>query len=130
MEHNVDLKVSVTTDDIVNLLSMEGGGFDYWAELGFDDTAYAEARKQINKAEDDICCEDVMAQILESGGKLSVYDREEGESYDLTLEKLLDGFKGYAAQGFREGIDGMEDMDAMAADEILQIAIFGELTYS
>ena len=32
-EHSFEIKIIVTTDDIVNLLACEGGGFDYWAEI-------------------------------------------------------------------------------------------------
>ena len=32
-EHSFEIKIIVTTDDIVNLLAFEGGVFDYWAEI-------------------------------------------------------------------------------------------------
>ena len=116
MEHKVVLDVTMNSDDIVNLLSMEGGGFDYWAEICFDEATYEATRARLD--------------ILEHGDKLTVYDREEDKDHELTLEKLLAGFKKYAEDVYRKGSIGLDDMDAIVADQILQMAIFGELTYS
>lgn len=96
-EHSFEIKIIVTTDDVVNLLACEGGGFDYWAE------------------------------ILEVGGKLTVYDREEDKDHELTLDKLLTGFRLYADS--MHGLN-MDDFDADVADQILQNAVFGEVVYS
>ena len=132
MEHKVVLDVTMNSDDIVNLLSMEGGGFDYWAEICFDEATNEAARTRLNasKGEEIVCYEDILVDILEHGDKLTVYDREEDKDHELTLEKLLAGFKKYAEDVYRKGSIGLDDMDAIVADQILQMAIFGELTYS
>jgi len=36
-EHSIKIETNITTDDITNLLSMEGGGFDYWAEICYNE---------------------------------------------------------------------------------------------
>lgn len=83
-----------------------------------------------SKGEEIVCYEDILVDILEHGDKLTVYDREEDKDHELTLEKLLAGFKKYAEDVYRKGSIGLDDMDAIVADQILQMAIFGELTYS
>lgn len=135
-EHSFEMKVIVTTEDIIDFLSMEGNGFDYWAEICFDDADYEAARIRLekqtgdkNKAACDVCYEDVLAEILESGGKLTIYDREEDKDHELTLEGLLEGFKLYAESVYRKGSIGLDDMDAVVADQILQMAVFKEIIY-
>lgn len=46
-EHSFEIKIIVTTDDIVNLLACEGGGFDYWAEICWNEKDYEAARNRI-----------------------------------------------------------------------------------
>lgn len=82
-----------------------------------------------NKAACKVCYEDVLAEILESGGKLTIYDREEDKDHELTLKKLLDGFAYYMKLTASDGRTGIDDMDAEAADQILQFAIFDAVIY-
>lgn len=128
MEHSFQVSMKINTDILTNLLACEGGGFDYWAEICWDEATYEEARKRLEAQKPDelVCYEDVEAEILETGGKLTVYDREDDKDYDLTMETLLDGFKRYMESG--NAID-LDDMDAAAADEILQYAVFKEVVY-
>lgn len=135
-EHSIKIETNITTDDITNLLSMAGGGFDYWAEICYNEEDYEAARKRLVKRMEDekkqaceVCYEDVCAEILENGGKLIVYDREEDEDHDLTLQALLDGFAYYMKLTASDGRTGVDDMDAEVADQILQVAVFGEVIY-
>lgn len=135
-EHSIIIKTNITTEDITNFLAMEGNGFDYWAEICSAEEDYEAARlrleKQIgdeNKAACKVCYEDVLAEILESGGKLTIYDREEDKDHELTLKKLLDGFAYYMKLTASDGRTGIDDMDAEAADQILQFAIFDAVIY-
>lgn len=121
MEHTfkIEKELKITTENIVDcVLSCEAGGFDYWGELCNDEKDYEAARQRLaerEKADMKPCYEDVLAEILESGGKLTVYDREDDKDHELTLEKLLNGWKKYA-----------EDHNA---DCIMQYAIFGDVIY-
>lgn len=129
-EHSFEIKIIVTTDDIVNLLACEGGGFDYWAEICWNEKDYEAARNRIlhrGKKDRMICYEEIVAEILEAGGKLTVYDREEDKDHELTLDKLLTGFRLYAES--MRGLN-MDDFDADVADQILQNAVFGDVVYS
>ena len=78
------------------------------------------------KADMKPCYEDVLAEILESGGKLTVYDREDDKDHELTLEKLLNGWKKYAED---HNADDFDEYDGVSADCIMQYAIFGEVIY-
>ena len=99
MEHTfkIEKELKITTENIVDcVLSCEAGGFDYWGELCSDEKDYKAARQRLaerEKADMKPCYEDVLAEILESGGKLTVYDREDDKDHELTLEKLLNGWK-------------------------------------
>lgn len=128
MEHSFQLYMVITTEDITNLLACEGGGFDYWAEICWDEADYEAARKRLAAKQSDstLCYEDVEAEILEAGGKLKVYDREEDKDYELSLAGLLDGFRLFAESS--NSID-LDDMDASMADQILQMAVFKEVIY-
>lgn len=128
MEHSFQLYMVITTEDITNLLACEGGGFDYWAEICWDEADYEAARKRLVVKQSDsiLCYEDVEAEILEAGGKLKVYDREEDKDYELSLAGLLEGFRLFAESN--NSID-LDDMDAEMADQILQMAVFKEVVY-
>lgn len=99
MEHKIAIEkeIIVTTQDIVDcVLCCEAGGFDYWGELCSDEKDYEAARERLQaKSTSEIkpCYEDVLAEILEAGGKLIVFDYEEDKYHDLTMEKILSGWK-------------------------------------
>lgn len=132
-EHSIVIETCITTEDITNFLAMEGNGFDYWAEICSDDADYEAARQRLMDGEKkpacEFCYEDILAEILENGDKLTIYDREEDKDHELTLEKLLEGFAYYMKLTASDGRTGVDDMDAEVADQILQIAIFGEVIY-
>lgn len=75
MEHTfkIEKELKITTENIVDcVLSCEAGGFDYWGELCSDEKDYKAARQRLaerEKADMKPCYEDVLAEILESGGK-------------------------------------------------------------
>lgn len=99
MEHTfkIEKELKITTENIVDcVLCCEAGGFDYWGELCSDEKGYEAARQRLTereKADMKPCYEDVLAKILESGGKLTVYDREDDKDHELTMEKLLNGWE-------------------------------------
>ncbi|MEG0898397.1 MAG: hypothetical protein RSF40_01625 [Oscillospiraceae bacterium] len=130
MEHKIEIVKVVTTDDIVNILSCEAGGFDYWAQLDAQESIYDKHKAQLTKEipiGTTICYENILAHILEHGGAIDVCDYEEDEHYDLTLEKLLNGIKLNAIN--RPDDADIGNGDAATADCILQYAIFGDVIY-
>ena len=121
MEHTfkIEKELKITTENIVDcVLSCEAGGLDYEA-----------ARQRLaerEKADMKPCYEDVLAEIMESGGKLTVYDREDDKDHELTLEKLLNGWKKYVED---HNADDFDEYDGISADCIMQYAIFGDVIY-
>ena len=67
---------------------------------------------------------------ISRGGELRLYDAESEDSWVLTLDKFLDGFKLWLENGgyLEYGAD-ISDIDADAADQIVQFSIFGELVF-
>lgn len=124
MEHTfkIEKELKITTENIVDcVLSCEAGGFDYWGELCSDEKDYEAARQRLaerEKADMKPCYEDVLAEILESGGKLTVYDREDDKDHELTLEKLLNGWKKYAED---HNADDFDEYDGISADCIIEL---------
>lgn len=73
---------------------------------------------------------------ISRGGMLKLYDAEEDEVYELTLEKILHGIeKAYAERWFAEygWCDGkvldVSQIDAEVADVIVQLAIFDDVVF-
>lgn len=131
MNHEITISNAqlITTENITDVLCLESGGFDYWGEICFDGNTYETARKRLlEKAIDDsaLCFEDVLAEILESGSSIKVWDREEDEDHEIDLDGLLNGFKLYVENNSPEDL---EDIDGCIADQIMQYACFGEVIY-
>lgn len=118
---NVQRQIVVTKEDVDDIVccALEGG-ITYWcnkAEVVEDDYYGEYASEQISR-----------------GGSLRLYDREEDETYLLTLEKLLNGIRLACRDGYgEEWIDGENldccQIDCEAADTIVQYALFGELVF-
>lgn len=78
------------------------------------------------------------SEQIARGGSLVLYVYEDGETFELDKDKLLDGIKKWVDEGrgldctFRNG-DKMEldccMIDALASDSIIQYALFGEEVY-
>lgn len=126
MEHTIKIEINITSQDIADLLAFECGGFDYWAELCSDDKEYEAAQQRLAESDMKPCCENVLTEILESGGKLTVYDREEDKDHELTVEKLLGGWRKYIE---KRGSADFENYDADDADGILQYSVFDDWVY-
>lgn len=131
MKHTFTVQLSINTEDIVNLLAFESGGFDYWATISTEDDAYEAASRRLTKRlknkHEMICYEDILANILENGGELTITDREDDKEFTMDMAMLLKGYKLYVENG---GDMDSDTMDAIGADMILQYAIFGEQIYA
>lgn len=105
-------------------------GFGYWAELCLDDADYQAAQTLLNESGQKINSsyrrEEVLYEILRSGGKITVHDRKENINYDLTIEKLLNGWKKYIET---TGYDDFDEYRTDDADGIMQYVIFGKWVY-
>lgn len=117
-------KVTLTTQDIDDIMvgALEGG-INYWC-------SEAEVIEEKRVA-------DWGHEQIARGGVLVIHDIEDpDETWELDLEKFLNGFKLWFENGGDEygavQKDGTVDccqIDAACADEIVQYALFGELTF-
>lgn len=76
----------------------------------------------------------VASEQISRGGTLKLYDMESEETYTLTLSKFLRGFQIYLEETdvIIRDVSGhihTGDIDALAADLIIQYAVFSEMVY-
>lgn len=117
----IKMNVKLTEEDIDDIMcaALEGG-ISYWcrkAEVVGDYLG------------------DYASEQISRGGTLKLYDLEDDEIYELTLEKLLHGFELWVIGGYdtyeavcNGEVDTME-IDAEKADQIVQLALFDEIIY-
>ena len=119
----IEKEITVTQEDIDDIMcSALEGGINYWCRRAevVGDYLGEYGSEQISR-----------------GGTLRLYDSEEDEVYELTLEKLLNGIQMaiyencYAEyEWFNcEGIDPCQ-IDANVADCIVQFALFNEIMFA
>lgn len=107
-------------DDIM-VIALEGG-INYWC-------AEAEVVEEVYYGE-------FASEQISRGGSLRLYDAEEDEVYILTKEKFVLGFQLAYKNGYANSNDWIDDgfvetgnIDAVAADVIVQCAIFEDVIY-
>lgn len=70
---------------------------------------------------------------ISRGGTLRLHDAESAQTWELTLEKFLNGVKLYFEQGCHVNVEDNAidtcDIDANDADCIVQFAVFGEVVF-
>ena len=118
----VEKKINVTQQDIDDIMATAlEGGITYWCNKAtvVGDYLGEYASEQISR-----------------GGTLKLYDAEDDEVYELTLDKLLKGIEIAVRDNCYseyEWINGNEidccQVDAEVADCIVQYALFGEIIY-
>ena len=114
--------ILLTIEDIDDIMvcALEGG-INYWADA-------ADVIEELRVA-------DWSHEQIARGGVLIIHDQEDDMSYELTLEKFLTGFKLWVEQGLDHygAVSGGEvdccQIDATCADNIIQLALFGEVLY-
>lgn len=131
MTHEVKITKQYETNDLVDLLSTAMVGCAYWcSQLDYEASEYKEAKERlIENGNSNICFEEVLVEMLESGKSLYFIDAEDAdEMYELTLEQLLNGIELNAEQ--RPHDCDLENGDAITADCIIQFALFGEVVFA
>lgn len=127
----VSFDVLVTDEDIDDIMvSALEGGITYWADM-----AIVRGEKRVAMWGH---------EQIARGGELDIhvvepFDRDNTEWYTLTKEKFLEGLKRWLKVPGTElaplphgecfGIDPGH-IDGVAADEIIQYALFGEIVYA
>lgn len=122
-EIEVTKKLKIEQEDIDDIMvgALEGG-INYW----------------VNKV--DVVgeyLEEYASEQISNGGTLRLYDYEAELWYELTLEKFLKGIQKWYEDGCdrynavqNDGTLDCCNIDAGAADSIVQYAIFGEIIYA
>lgn len=79
----------------------------------------------------DVCREEKWASALLNGGYIVVDDPEENKRHKVTLEDIIKGFEKFIFDCPEQYANMMtENYDFYDADCLLQIVIFGEVTYA
>lgn len=120
----VDLKrpLKLTAEDIDDIMagSLEGGFTRYWCNA-------VEVKGEY--------LGEYASEQISHGGTLVLHDSEEGETHELNLDKFLEGFRIWVEKGYDEwgAVSETEidtcNIDGIAADAIVQCAIFGDVIY-
>lgn len=122
-EIHAEIVVRLTTEDVDDIMvaALEGG-INYWC-------SEAEVIEEKRVA-------DWGHEQIARGGVLVLHDAESDDKWELDLEKFTQGFRLWLENGGDEyGAvqgDGSVDccrIDASCADEIVQYALFGEVTF-
>ena len=112
-------------EDILDIISSAVYDIGYWGGIHDTDEYYA-ARDELNK--DDRTYEDILYHMLKKGDKILMYDAEdEFETWDLTLDKLINGIKLTIENKYWDG--DMDTIDGEVGDIIFQYALFNEIVY-
>lgn len=112
-------------EDILDIISSAVYDIGYWGGI-HDSNEYYEARDELNK--EDRTYEDILYHMLKKGDKILMYDAEdELETWDLTLDKLLNGIKLAIENKYWDG--DIDTIDGQIGDIIFQYALFNEIVY-
>ena len=148
-EINPQITIKITKEDVVGILSSAIGGIGYWGEIIPNDRQYEEAKKWLHENtkpdydDEEICYEEVLAQILFNGKSVTVRDIEDDRESWLSLSNLAKGiqtafregyYKSYNwlvpdGDGFGEWHLETSQIGSEVSDVIIQLAVWGEVIY-
>ena len=112
-------------EDMLDIISSAIYDIGYWGGI-HDSNEYYEARDELNK--EGRTYEDILYHMLKKGDKIVMYDVEdESETWDLTLDKLLNGIKLAIENKYWDG--DIDAIDGEIGDIIFQYALFNEIVY-
>lgn len=117
-----EINVTLTEQDIDDIMvaALEGG-INYWC----DEAEVIEEKRVADWGHEQIA----------RGGVLVLHDAESEDTWELNLDKFLNGFKLWIEAGgdqynaIEKGEVDCCNIDADCADEIVQYALFGELVF-
>ena len=123
---HIERDIKLTTEDIDDIMvsCLEGGVTSCWCS----EAEVVEDRR----------CADWGHEQIARGGALVLHDIEDdSEKWELDLERFLNGFKLWVEQGLdeygavqKDGTVDCGEIDAACADEIVQLALFGEVQFA
>lgn len=112
-------------NDMIDIISSAVYDIGYWGGV-HDSNEYYEARDELSK--EDRTYEDILYHMLKKGDAILMYDVEdESETWDLTLDKLLNGIKLTIENKYWDG--DIDTIDGEVGDIIFQYALFEEIVF-
>lgn len=112
-------------EDILDIISSAVYDIGYWGCIDNDRNEWWDARSEIPKG---YTFEDLFYHILKKGENVIIFDVEdEDESWDLTLDKLLNGIKLTIENKYWDG--DIDTIDGEVGDIIFQYALFNEIVF-
>ncbi len=124
-KYSVNPTFNFDDNDMIDIISSATYDISYWGGVDNDSNEWWDARSEMPKGS---TFEDLMYHILKKGEKVIIFDVEdEDESWDLTLDKLLNGIKLTIENGYWTG--NMDDIDGQVGDIIFQYALFEDIVY-
>ena len=124
-KYSVTPTFKFSDEDMLDIISSAVYDIGYWGGI-HDSNEYYEARDELNK--EDRTYEDILYHMLKKGDKILMYDAEdEFETWDLTLDKLLNGIKLTIENGYWTG--RIDDIDGEVGDIIFQYSLFNEIVF-
>ena len=124
-KYEVKPTFSYSDEDMVNIISSAVYDIDYWAVIDNDSNEWDDARSEMPK---DRTFEDLMYHILKKGERIVIWDAEDDEeSWELTLDKLLNGIKLAIQNKYWDG--DIDTIDGEIGDIIFQYALFDEIVF-
>lgn len=121
---NVNLKITLTDEDIDDIMSSAlEGGINYWC-------------RKLELVGDQLG--EFVNEQISHGGSINIYATEDNNVYELTKEKFINGLKMYlenhhfsSYENRGQGSIGLDVgmIDAIAADLIIQYALFADIVY-
>lgn len=125
MMYNVTTEFKFTDQDLIDIISSAVYDIGYWGCIDNDTNEWWDARAELPK---DSTFEDLMYYILKKGDKIIIIDAEDDEeSWDLTLNKLLNGIKLAIEKKYWNG--DIDTIDGEVGDIVFQCALFNEIVY-
>lgn len=123
-KYSVNPTFNFSDEDMLDIISTATCDIGYWGGI-HDSNEYYEARDEL---ETGCTFEDILYHMLKKGEKVIMYDVEdEEETWDLTLDKLLNGIKLTIENGYWTG--KIDDIDGEVGDIIFQYGLFNEIVF-
>ena len=124
-EYSVAPVFKFDDDEMIDIISSASYDIGYWGGVDNDANEWWDARSELPKGS---TFEDLIYHILKKGEKVIIFDVEDEEdTWNLTLEKLLNGIKLTIENGYWNG--KIDDIDGEVGDIIFQYALFNEIVY-
>lgn len=112
-------------EDMLDIISSATYDISYWGGVDNEANEWWDARSELPRGS---TFEDLMYHILKKGEKVIIFDVEDqDDTWDLTLDKLINGIKLTIENGYWTG--RIDDIDGEVGDIVFQYALFNEIVY-